>query len=253
MVLGLWALGSMRSRAVVSLVVGAFVANVGCAVDAATEAGPRRRRRFLQKQPPPGASRFQTSPPPWRGVPGGQAPPWRRHRQPCHDPAAGPVLSGFDVVAYFSLDAGAAAVAGSAAHNATYGGYTFYFSTEANRATFETRPYAYVPQFGGFCSWGVAEEKYWSKTTLGPKGGPNTWAIIDGKLYIFMFDRPRDKFLGALRDDDLDASGNTTAYVRDAAARWAAWFGDAPVFNTACFWWDTSTDGGPRPARPLSP
>ena len=171
----------------------------------------------------------------------------------CLEAAAGPVLSGYDVVAYFSLADGADAVAGSAAHNATYGGYTFYFSTEANRATFETRPYAYVPQFGGFCSWGVAEEKYWSKTTLGPKGGPNTWAIIDGKLYIFMFDRPRDKFLGALRDDDLDASGNTTAYVRDAAARWAAWFGDAPVFNTACFWWDTSTDGRPRPARPLGP
>jgi hypothetical protein len=67
-----------------------------------------------------------------------------------------------------------------------------------------------------------------------------------------MFDRPRNKFLGALRDDDLDASGNTTAYVRDAAARWAAWFGDAPpVFNTACFWWDASSDGRPRPARPL--
>jgi len=43
----------------------------------------------------------------------------------CVDRAAGPVLDGYDVVAYHSLNADAAAVAGSSSHTATVFGYTW--------------------------------------------------------------------------------------------------------------------------------
>ena len=42
----------------------------------------------------------------------------------CLESGDGPVLSGYDVVAYFSLASGADAVAGSSAHNATSVSYT---------------------------------------------------------------------------------------------------------------------------------
>ena len=171
----------------------------------------------------------------------------------CLGAAAGPVLSGYDVVAYFSLADGADAVAGSAAHNATSGGYTFYFSTAANRATFETDPSAYAPQFGGFCAWGVAEESQWTKATLGPDADPNVWQIVDDKLYVFMFDKPESKFMGTLVDDDLDASGSTATYVADGDARWTAWFGDDVAFNTGCFWWDASSDTAEKAANQEAP
>lgn len=167
----------------------------------------------------------------------------------CLSTTAGPVLGGADVVAYFSLDAGSAATAGSAALNATYGGYSFYFSTAANRALFDADPTAYAPQFGGFCAWGIAEESVWTKATLGPDADADVWQILDGKLYVFMFDKPESKFLGATTDDDLDASGDTAAYVAAGAARWDGWFGDAVAFNTGCFWYDASSDTAEKAAN----
>ena len=161
----------------------------------------------------------------------------------CISGTAGPAVSGYDVVAYWSLSSGSAAVRGHSNHSADYGNYTFHFSSEANRAAFRSNASGYAPQFGGFCSWGIAEESVWTADTLGPDVDPNVWEIRDGKLYLFMYDLPRDKWLGEVTDDDLDASGDTSMYVADAEARWSAWFGAQVVFNTACYW-RNATSGG---------
>ena len=92
-------------------------------------------------------------------------------------------VSGFDVVAYRTLEqspvgtAQPAAVPGSAAITAEYNGSTFAFATEANRATFLENPAHFVPQYDGHCAYGVAK---------GGKvpGNPNLWRIIDDKLYL---------------------------------------------------------------------
>lgn len=92
-------------------------------------------------------------------------------------------VSGYDVVAYFSLpqsDVGtpqAEGVPGNAAITADYNGATFAFSTEANRDAFVADPAKYAPQFDGHCAYGVS------------KGGkvpanPNLWRIVDDKLYL---------------------------------------------------------------------
>lgn len=167
----------------------------------------------------------------------------------CLESSNGPVLSGYDVVAYFSLESGSDGVLGSAIYNATYGGYSFYFETAANRDLFEADPAAYAPQYGGFCSWGIAEESVWDKANMGPSADPDVWEIIDGKLYLFMFDKPHDKFMGLLTDDDLDASGSTAAYISDGDERWDGWYGDEVVFNTDCFWWDASSDTAEKTAN----
>ncbi|MEX0368286.1 MAG: YHS domain-containing (seleno)protein [Ruegeria sp.] len=92
-------------------------------------------------------------------------------------------VSGYDVVAYFDLDAkpvGQAqtpAVPGNANITAEYNGATFAFSSEENRDKFVADPARYAPQYDGHCAYGVA------------KGGkvpanPNLWRIVDDKLYL---------------------------------------------------------------------
>jgi YHS domain-containing protein len=92
-------------------------------------------------------------------------------------------VSGYDVVAYFSLPQSpigtpqADAIPGRSDITAEYNGATFAFSTEANRDTFLADPAKYAPQFDGHCAYGVS------------KGGkvpanPNLWRIVDDKLYL---------------------------------------------------------------------
>ena len=92
-------------------------------------------------------------------------------------------VSGFDVVAYRSLDqapVGSAqpeAVPGRADITAEFNGSTFAFATEANRDAFLENPKYYVPQYDGHCAYGV------SKGGKVP-GNPNLWRIVDDKLYL---------------------------------------------------------------------
>lgn len=79
--------------------------------------------------------------------------------------AGKPVLYGYDVVEYFSLDAAAPGVMGHAefAANLTTTdqnkeatqhmlptNWTFWFKDAANQAAFEADPWRYAPQWGGF-------------------------------------------------------------------------------------------------------
>jgi len=46
-----------------------------------------------------------------------------------------------------------------------------------------------MPQFGGYCSNGINYAVPW-----GAGGGPNTWRIYRGKLYVFGGQSSRDQF-----------------------------------------------------------
>ncbi len=92
-------------------------------------------------------------------------------------------VSGFDVVAYRSLDQSPvgtsqpAAVPGRKDITAEWNGATFAFATEANRDAFVSNPEYYAPQYDGHCAYGV------SKGGKVP-GNPNLWRIVDDKLYL---------------------------------------------------------------------
>lgn len=160
----------------------------------------------------------------------------------CLKPSSGPVLAGYDVVAYFSLEAGANGVLGSDEHKYTLGGspdgYTFHFASEENLALFAADPAAYLPQWGGFCAWGISEEDWWTVDTLGPSTDPNVWAIVDGKLYLFMYNTPKGYFF-----ETTDGKG-LAQHIADGDKRWLAWFEGAPAYNTDCYWWDADEGGG---------
>ncbi|MFT4849754.1 MAG: YHS domain-containing protein [Sediminicola sp.] len=87
----------------------------------------------------------------------------------------GYAAEGYDVVAYFSNEA----TEGSKEFQVVYQGIKYKFSSEENLSEFNKNPRMYVPQYGGFCAYAVAEKG--EKVSVNPKA----YQIIDNKLYLF--------------------------------------------------------------------
>ena len=87
----------------------------------------------------------------------------------------GLAIGGYDVVAYFS----GTPTVGSTRYTARYNEAIYRFASEGNRDAFKKNPTQYLPQFDGYCAWGVAAKD--SKFPINPE----TFDIIDGKLYLF--------------------------------------------------------------------
>lgn len=85
-------------------------------------------------------------------------------------------VKGYDVVSYVNDNK---AVEGSKDHAAEYNGVTYYFSTAENKDTFTKSPERYLPQYGGWCAYGVAAAN--QKFPVDPQ----VFKVVDGKLYLF--------------------------------------------------------------------
>lgn len=85
-------------------------------------------------------------------------------------------ILGYDPVGYFTQGK---AIKGKKDISATYQGVTYKFSTAENKEMFVKNPSKYEPQYGGWCAYamGSAGEKV--------EINPETFKIIDGKLYLF--------------------------------------------------------------------
>ena len=73
----------------------------------------------------------------------------------------GVALDGYDVVAYFrsadkAVDKG---IKGSSKYSTDYKGVTYHFSNNENRELFLTNPESFLPEYGGWCAWAVAQGK----------------------------------------------------------------------------------------------
>lgn len=88
--------------------------------------------------------------------------------------STGLALQGYDPVAYFTEGR---PVEGSDDFETDHDGYTYRFSSQANLDAFIAEPEAYLPQYGGYCAWAVAQG-----TTASTN--PHNWSIVDGKLYL---------------------------------------------------------------------
>jgi hypothetical protein len=109
--------------------------------------------------------------------------PWRTMKDGTDDRL---MLEGHDAVAYFTDNA---AVRGDPAIQLTWAGLTWRFASTANRDAFQKAPEQFAPQFGGFCSNGINYAIPW-----GGGGGPDSWRIYRGKLYVFGGRSARDHF-----------------------------------------------------------
>jgi YHS domain-containing protein len=87
----------------------------------------------------------------------------------------GVILKGCDVVAFFRQGK---PVKGNPAIDSTYQGATYFFVSSADKADFDKDPAKYAPQYGGFCSYGVANG------VLVDTDGPDAFAVYKDKLYL---------------------------------------------------------------------
>ncbi len=84
-------------------------------------------------------------------------------------------IEGYDLVGYFQNKA----VKGSAEHSVEHDGVIYHFANAENKKTFQSDPKKYLPQYGGFCAFGMAKMK--AKVPI----NPTTFAIHKGKLLLF--------------------------------------------------------------------
>lgn len=90
------------------------------------------------------------------------------------DRIPGVAVSGYDPVAYFTEGRPRP---GSKRITLKHEGVEWRFASEANRERFRANPSRYAPQYGGFCSWAVAQG-------YTAPSDPEAWAIHEGKLYL---------------------------------------------------------------------
>lgn len=88
----------------------------------------------------------------------------------------GVALRGDDAVV---LATGLDVTPGLAKFTHEHDGVAYYFSSEETMKLFAADPERYMPQYGGFCAYGVA---------IGKKldANPHLADIVDGKLYLFL-------------------------------------------------------------------
>lgn len=83
-------------------------------------------------------------------------------------------IRGYDPVAYFTKGE---PVQGLKAYSYEWKNATWRFSSNENLEAFKADPEKYAPQYGGYCSYAIAKG-YTAKVD------PNSWKIVDGKLYL---------------------------------------------------------------------
>lgn len=149
-----------------------------------------------------------------------------------------PVLGGLDFVDFIQrmneTNFNSASTQGSIDYSTKYLNYIFYFKSLTHKQLFETNPQQYLPQFGGFCSWGISSEicpKYaWSPDCLGPSGNWHYYYFYQEKLYFFYKEEAKSKFVA-----------NPDYWIPLGETRWSQWFnattmnGLTPLYNTKCY------------------
>lgn len=86
----------------------------------------------------------------------------------------GAAIGGYDPVSYFTEGK---PVKGDATHSVMWKGAEWHFANAENKASFESDPEAYAPQYGGYCAFAVSRG-YTAKTE------PDAFTVHEGKLYL---------------------------------------------------------------------
>ena len=113
----------------------------------------------------------------------------------------------YDPVSYFP-EGGGKPQKGLISVSIEQDGVTYRFASEENKARFQKNPARFVPQYGGWCAWAVAE------INKRVEVDPESFAIKDGKLYLFFKDAKLDtRAMWAPKSADM---------IQKAEANWPA-------------------------------
>ncbi len=112
-------------------------------------------------------------------------------------------LQGFSPVSYLDLGI---AQKGLKAYKSTHDGLAYYFTSADQKKAFEANPKKYLPQYGGYCAFGVS---------VGAKFrvDPNKFVTKDGKYFLFLYDLEVDA-------QQLWLDGNHADLVAKANQNW---------------------------------
>ena len=97
-------------------------------------------------------------------------------RQTGYNLQNGIAAKAYDVVAYFTTNK---AIKGNSANSVVYQGVKYEFANAANKEEFKKNPIKYEPQYGGWCAYAMGATG--EKVDIDPE----TFKIINGKLYLF--------------------------------------------------------------------
>lgn len=84
------------------------------------------------------------------------------------------VLRGYDPVSYFSATGPRR---GKASIAVKHRGAKYLFRSSENAEKFRSDPARFLPQFDGYCAYGMA---FGSKSSINPR----VWKVVNGKLYL---------------------------------------------------------------------
>lgn len=89
---------------------------------------------------------------------------------------SGIALQGYSPVSYLDLGL---AQKGNKAYKSVYDNVSYYFTSKEQKSTFDKNPQKYLPQFGGYCAFGMyAGAKF--------RVDPNKFIVKDGKYFLFL-------------------------------------------------------------------
>lgn len=95
-------------------------------------------------------------------------------QEPSQNLKDGLAIQGYDPVSYFE----GKPMEGRKDFSAQFEGATYRFATAQNKNEFAKDPGKYTPEYGGWCAYAMADG---DKVSVDPE----TYKIIDGKLYLF--------------------------------------------------------------------
>jgi len=119
-------------------------------------------------------------------------------------PSSGLALEGYCPVAYFAVGK---PVLGKPEFASTYDGVTYHFVSADAKKAFDAEPEKYLPAFGGWCAFGMAEA---DKFPVDPR----CFKIVDGRLLLFL----RNQNVDAL---ELWNKGDEGGFLSKAEKFWA--------------------------------
>ncbi len=118
----------------------------------------------------------------------------------------GIAIEGFDLVSYFE---GKPEI-GSKEYSTIYEGATFWFSSQNHLTSFQSNPDKYLPEYGGYCAFAIAD--YAEKVKIDPK----TFKVTDGRLFLFYNFNLTNTLTPWIK--------NETALIKKADKNWQAKF-----------------------------
>jgi YHS domain-containing protein len=118
---------------------------------------------------------------------------------PVNKTSDGVAIKGYDSVAYFT---DRKPVKGSKAFEYVWMGAKWRFSTAGHKDLFIKDPDKYAPKYGGYCAYAVSQG-----TTADID--PDAWNIVDGRLYLNLSKRIKDKW-----------SKDIPGYIKKADEKW---------------------------------